>query len=242
MGLSPELHNYLTLYCSKCGDSHVIMQVCRNRYCDACGHIRRWRSRERLIQVIKGYQRRSGYMLKMLTVSMQNCSDLETGISELIASFRRMRQSKFWKQHVLGGLFVIEITGTPGSFHPHIHAFIYSKRIPWRGINDTWRRASKGGSATWIANISNNNAIYYVTKYVTKSSLSDEAADIANEALRGKRLFQRFGSFSGYDISLPLFAAACKQCGGFEWINDYDLHRLSISDGHRITAKSRMIA
>lgn len=238
MELSYELHNFLQIYCCNCGNTHVVMQVCKNRYCDHCGHVRRWRSRERLLQVIKGYRRHPGYMLKMLTVSMPNSADLETGIDQLISGFRRLRQSAFWKSHVLGGLFVIEITGQEGSWHPHIHAFIYSKRIPWHDLRDCWKRASRGGMATWIANISDKNAIYYVTKYVTKTSLSAESAQVANGLLQGRRLFQRFGSFTNFDIGKPLFAKDCADCGENIWINEYDIRYLSKSDAHRITGDS----
>ncbi len=225
MYLLPEQHNWVTIYCSTCGKSHHIMQVCKNRYCPFCGHVRRWRSRERILQVLKSHKKLSGYRLKMLTLSTSNCEDLEKGINHLIASFRRMRQSKFWKAHIVGGLFVIEIAGRPGSWHPHVHAFIYSKRIPWDGLMSVWNRASKGGRSVWIANISNNNAVFYVTKYITKSDIPAQLAEEMNTALAGKRLFQRFGSFQNVKILVSMSAKICGECGENDWISEFDLRK-----------------
>lgn len=238
MYILTEDHKFLTIYCCGCGHSHVIMQVCKDRYCPNCGHVRRWRSRARLRQVLNGYKYQPGYMLKMLTVSRQNCTDLEKGISELIASFRRLRQTKFWQAHVLGGLFVIEITGRKGSWHPHIHSFIYSKRIPWEQLRDTWTKSSKGGTATWITNISNDKALFYVTKYVTKTNIPQEDRAVASESISGRRMFQRFGTFASIVIDQRFMAKKCDKCNSETWINEYDVKHLERSDGFIVTRLS----
>jgi hypothetical protein len=220
-----EEHEFTSIYCCKCGDPHTIIKRCGYRYCPACGHITRWRVRERLHQLFKAYKHRRGYMLKMLTLSKQNCPDLKEGIDDLIRSFRRLRQTKFWLRHVDGGLLVIEIKGRPGDWHPHIHAFIYSLRIPWNGILDKWTRCSKGGRQVWIANITSDKAIYYVTKYVTKPGTSTEDIDALETAMKGRRTFQRFGSFQ--KIKLPVYYTArpCPVCGCTQYISDYELRR-----------------
>lgn len=225
MYLLPEAHKFITIYCSTCGKSHVIIQVCKNRYCPHCGHIRRWRSRERIRQVLQNHKKLSGYRLKMLTLAGKNCADLKPGLEHLVASFRRMRQSKFWRSHIVGGLFVIEITGSPGSWHPHIHAFIYSKRVPWDGLLAIWDKASSGGRSVWIANISNEKALYYVTKYVTKTGIPAILADELNDALQGKRLFQRFGNFQDVKIMLNLQGKKCTICGQDDWLTEFDINR-----------------
>jgi predicted RNA-binding Zn-ribbon protein involved in translation (DUF1610 family) len=218
-----EEHGYTTVYCAKCGEEHKIVQRCGYRYCPACGHITRWRVRERLHQLFKLYHRRRGYMLKMLTLSKQNCPDLKEGIDDLIASFRRIRQTKFWLRHVDGGLLVIEVKGRPGDWHPHIHAFIYSLRIPWQGILDRWSKASNGGQAVWITNISSDKAIYYVTKYVTKPSFGIADLDALETAMKGRRTFQRFGSF--HKVKLPTYYTAkpCPICGNTTWLTEWEI-------------------
>lgn len=161
----------------------------------------------------------------MLTLAKQNCTDLQEGIDDIIKSFRRLRQTQFWNKHVIGGLFVIEITGSPGSWHPHLHCFIYSLRIRWDDIRDYWSRCSRGGQSVWIANVSHDKAIYYVTKYVTKPGSDPEYSQLLDHAMKGRRMFQRFGEFQ--DIKLPkhLTCRPCEKCGGDLWITEYDVKR-----------------
>lgn len=228
MYLLPEQHRWVTIYCCKCGETHNIMQVCKDRYCPHCGHIRRWRSRERILQVLKQHKKASGYRLKMLTLASKNCEDLKTGLEHLVRSFRRMRQTKFWQSHILGGLFVIEITGAPGSWHPHLHVFIYAKRVPWHDLLAIWDKASGGGKSVWIVNISNEKAVYYVTKYVTKTGIIEPLAREMNDALRGKRLFQRFGTFQEVKLLGAMVGKKCSVCSCSDWISEFDLRKLSL--------------
>ena len=225
---SLEDHGFTQVFCCQCGHSHTIVKPCGHRYCPACGHINRWRVRERLHQVFKLYRHRQGYRLKMLTLAMANCKDLEEGLNDLIAGFRRMRQTKFWNRHVIGGLFVIEITGSPGSWHPHLHCFIYSFRIPWEQIRDCWSRSSKGGQSVWIANITNDLAIYYVTKYVTKPGTEPEYSWLLEKAVKGRRTFQRFGCLQKIKLPKRLSSKECENCGCSDWLTEWDFHRLHL--------------
>lgn len=220
-----EEHGFTTIYCAQCGDTHSIVKTCGRRYCPHCGHITRWRVRERLHQLFKAYRHRRGYMLKMLTLAKDNCPDLEGGINDIIASFRRLRQTKFWLSHVDGGVFVIEITGEPGNWHPHLHIFIYSTRIPWQGILDRWNKASKTGRSVWIRNVSSDQAIYYVTKYVTKPGTHDADPEYLDKVMKGRRTFQRFGSFS--QVKLPKYYTArkCDKCGCSTWLMEWEIER-----------------
>ena len=164
----------------------------------------------------------------MLTLAMQNCNDLSGGLDALIAGFRRMRQTKFWNKHVIGGLFVIEITGSPGNWHPHLHCFIYSLRIPWEQIRDCWHRSSKGGQSVWIANITNDTAIHYVTKYVTKPGTDPEYAFLLEEAMKGRRTFQRFGTFQQIKLPKRLSSRKCEHCGYSDWLTEWDFRKLAL--------------
>lgn len=228
MFLLPEQHNFTRVYCAKCGDEHIIIKPCGARFCPACGHISRWRVRERLHQLFKLMRHERGYRLKMLTLATKNCQNLEEGIDDLIASFRRLRQRKLWNQSIRGGIFVIEISGSPGSWHPHLHCFIYSLRIQWESLRDLWSSCSKGGQSVWIANISNNRAIYYVTKYVTKPGSDPEYAWTISQAMKGRRTFQRFGTFQ--KIKLPRYASGreCEVCGSNDWLTEWDLRKAGL--------------
>lgn len=236
MYLSLEEHEFTQVYCGKCGDKHVIIKPCKYRYCPACGHISRWRVRERLHQVFKLMKHDHRYRLKMLTLSRQNMPVLKEAIDELTHSFRKLRQSQLWNQSIAGGLFVLEITGSPGSWHPHLHCFIYSLRIGWQPLRDRWSKASRGGTAVWIANVSNDQAIDYVTKYVTKFNSDPESAFIVEKGMKGRRMFQRFGSFHYLKLTPYLSGKKCDKCGCTSWVTEWDLVRLGIRDGDHLRA------
>jgi hypothetical protein len=167
-------------------------------------------------------------MLKMLTLSRQNHPNLEQGLDILIQSFRRLRHSKFWKKYVDGGVMVIEITGEPGNWHPHIHCFIYSKRISWDEILKHWKKASKGGCGVYIKNVSHHGAIHYVTKYVTKANTDNEFSDIFEMAMKGRRTFQRFGSFQKIKMVKYYSHRVCENCGCNEWLTEWDINKTEI--------------
>lgn len=169
-----------------------------------------------------------GYRLKMLTLSRQNCANLKEGLDELISSFRRLRQTKLWDSHIAGGLFVIEVTGEPGNWHPHIHSFIYSLRIEWEDLLRRWSKCSKGGTGVYIKNVSNDGAVYYVTKYITKPGAEPEYSFLLEDALKGRRMFQRFGSFHRVKLPKRLTARKCEKCGECDWLTEWDFRRAGL--------------
>lgn len=162
----------------------------------------------------------------MLTLSVKNCSDLDSGIRHLISSFRRLRQRALWKRYCYGGAYVIEIKGGPGNWHPHIHAIIYSCYIPWASLRSAWFDVS-GGTAVWISDISDDRAKLYVTKYLTKFDIPAAQLDLVSASLRRYRLFNRFGEWHNILIPKHVYDTPCKQCGQLDWVIDF-----KISHGH----------
>lgn len=225
MYLPVEEHEFITVYCAYCGNTHTAIKSCGKRFCPACGHINRWRVRERMHQIFQAMKHRKGYRLKMLTLSKQNCPNLKEGINDLIASFRRLRQRSYWIRNIAGGLFVIEVTGDPGNWHPHLHVFIYSRFVRWSDLHKHWQTASKGGLGVYIKNISNDTAIYYVTKYVTKSECDSTLLELIETSMKGRRLFQRFGEFQTIPLVKSLTGRICEKCGEAQWLTEYDIRK-----------------
>lgn len=158
----------------------------------------------------------------MLTLSVANCSDLDKGIRHLVASFRRLRQRSLWKRHVFGGAFVIEIKGSIGNWHPHIHAIIHSYFIPWALLRSAWFDVSQG-TAVWISDISDDKAMAYVTKYLTKPDVPAAQLDVVSASLRRFRLFTRFGDWHSILIPKHTFDAPCRECGRVDWVIDFKI-------------------
>jgi hypothetical protein len=142
--------------------------------------------------------------------------ELKAGVKSLLAAFRRLRQSSFWKHQVSGGAAVIEVTGSKGSWHIHIHAVIYAPYIPVRRISKQWLKHS-GGSIVWISKIPISAAVAYLTKYLSKQAVADDCLVELSDALKGVRMFIPFGSFHAGLKGLKKHRCKCKHCGGENW-------------------------
>lgn len=221
---APSGHVWKVLTCAHCGHQITVLVDCKNRFCPLCSPRRSARIANRLNFLINKIQKRPEFGLKMITLSMANCGDVALGIRQLVSAFRRMRNRRLWKMYVDGGAFVIEVTGRPGNWHPHIHAIVYSRYIPWKSLHKTWSQVS-GGNAVFISACSPDAAIKYTTKYISKSVVPAHLQEQLSEALRRFRLFQRFGSW--HKVSLPsrLYDHRCEDCGRCDWLAPYQIER-----------------
>lgn len=218
-------HGWRFLFCTKCGHRIRVLVDCGHRFCPNCSRRRARRVRNRLQALIDKNEHFPKARLKMLTVSQPNCVHLDDGIKKLVAAFRRLRQRALWDRYVFGGAFVIEVKGRPGNWHPHIHAVIYSYRIPWRRLRSSWRQCS-GGTACWISNVTADKAKNYITKYMTKTDLPSALIDDVSTSLRRFRLFTRFGSWHNIVLPKMIMDTPCDSCGSSEWIVDFEIDRM----------------
>ncbi len=223
--LTSETHDYRTLFCRHCGHTIKVRVDCGHRFCPICAKRRAFRIRHRLQHLFTKIKHEPKAGVKMLTLSKANCSELNVGIKDLVASFRRLRQRALWKHYVIGGAFIIEIKGRPGNWHPHIHAVIYAYYIPWARLRSAWRQVSSG-TAVWISAVSNDRALNYVTKYITKCDVPAALLDDVSASLRRYRLFTRFGDWHSITIPKRVFDNPCEHCGDIDWILDLTIDRL----------------
>lgn len=219
------IHDWRMVYCRKCGERLRVRVQCTNRFCPDCSKRRARRIRSALNHLFQKTEKRRTARFKLITLSESNCSDLASGVNRLVAAFRRLRQRQYWKNRVYGGAFVIEVTGFPGSWHPHIHAIVYSEFIIWERLHRDWMKVS-GGRSVWITNCSLDGAKHYVTKYVTKVDTPADQVEVVSTAVRRFRLFTRFGEW--HDITLPPLeeTVCCPCCGMSDWIVDFEVERL----------------
>ncbi|MEE9552648.1 MAG: hypothetical protein V3W18_00005, partial [candidate division Zixibacteria bacterium] len=114
------------------------------------------------------------------------------------------------------GVYVIEITGKPGSWHPHVHALVEQKFLSWKTFQSRWQ-ALTGATAFHVKKIPAGAAERYITKYLTKpTGTPAEVAAIAAD-LRHVRLFQPFGSWHGLIGSWVKAPYGCPECGECVW-------------------------
>lgn len=212
-----EFHEFRQVICMKCGGVHIFPVSCGNRFCDVCSPGRRHTVRKKIDYVVSKVERKRGYMFKFLTFTIPNRSDLDVMIKDLIRSFRRLRQRALWRNKVLGGVYVVEITGRPGNWHAHIHVVIYALFMKWKLFHRLWMKVSLG-RGFYILNLNPTDAGRYITKYLTKRPEipSQVYREIAT-AIKGYRLFHPFGDWHGKTKGFVKDPFLCKKCGGDEW-------------------------
>jgi hypothetical protein len=152
------------------------------------------------------------------TFSLKNCQDLPKGIAQLQKSFRKLRSRQYWKTHVEGGAFVIEIKGRPGDWHPHIHVIVYSTYMKWDKVFSDWRKCS-GGRGCYVKQIPTAKAVSYITKYISKPDAPDIVCAEISSALRKIRLFAPIGSWHKQNSHYKKTPTPCVRCGGSSWMN-----------------------
>jgi hypothetical protein len=121
----------------------------------------------------------------------------------LVAAFRRLRQTRLWKEHVGQSLAVIEVTrnNKTEEWHPHLHVIAATPFIPWKPLRAAWNKASGGAKVIDCTVMSQTTAaIDYVTSYLGKPPSVDVMvqADLLAEwitATRGARMVIRAGKW-----------------------------------------------
>ncbi|MBA7706750.1 hypothetical protein ES703_115607 [subsurface metagenome] len=204
-------HEFVRIECICCGRFFDVPVYCGDRFCPVCSVTRRNRIRHRLEFLIENIDPPHGYRLKHLTLTIKNQQDLALMVSTLFSCFQKLRQTASWKAHVTGGAFVIEVKGCSGNWHVHIHAIIEAKYYKWAEIHKLWMQISPG-RGVYIQNIPKDEVIRYLTKYLSKNDVPDRDRDELNEALKGTRLYQPFGSWYGINLKYVKPPPQCPDC------------------------------
>jgi len=211
-------HRYSTFVCAHCGHQLRIPVRCGNRFCPVCGKRSYLRARHRMEEIIKFVSPRPGDSVKFLTLTIPSEDDPRAQLESLRKSFKRLRSLKWWKNRVRGGYHVFEMTrSNTGKWHVHLHAIIESAYLPVLELAEVWRRVSPG-QIVYIQRIPIKQAIFYVTKYVTKTSLPLADQIVASDALRSCRLYQPFGLWYHLDRQVAPYRSECPTCGHSCWV------------------------
>ncbi len=206
-----EYHKFSSVFCISCGHFFDVPVYCGSRFCTICSGKRRARVRKRIDFLRKEFKPRKGVTLKLFTLTIRSESDLKKMIKHLSDSFRKVRNTKHWKNAVFGGVFVFEIKGRPGQWHAHIHGIMESYYFDWNMLRRLWKKAS-GAQGVDIRWIPAGNAVTYITKYISKPSVPDNCLDEVNKALKGNRLFQPFGTWYAINRKFVDNRPGCPKC------------------------------
>jgi hypothetical protein len=155
---------------------------------------------------------KSGERLKLVTLTIPNAEHLSSQSLDLIRSFRRLRQRRFWRNHVSGGAFVLEVAGKPGNWHLHLHIICASTYLSHKKLSSEWSKCSPG-HIVHVTNISSDSAIRYVTKYISKTELPHDVARECSLQLKNVRLFNVFGRWHALSLLVKKILFTCPDCG-----------------------------
>lgn len=211
-----HLHQFTTLCCGHCGHSLSVPVYCGDRFCPVCSRARRARVRSRLEFLIANVKFKPGENLSHFTLTIKNAADLQEGMRLLVASFRKLRARQFWKRHVTGGAFVLEVTRAENDWHCHIHCIAAAKFLSQRVLSTVWFKCS-GANYCYVKRIPKSHAVRYLTKYLSKSEVPEDLQPQVSQELRHYRLFQPFGSWLALNSKWQKPHYNCPDCGQRSW-------------------------
>jgi len=168
---------------------------------------------------------------------------LSQQLTHLWASFRRLRNSPVWKQHVMGGIafFEVKLDRDNTYWHPHLHCLVEGHYFHHQLLKDAWFRASRGSFIVDIQICKNKaNTARYVSAYATKGwgvgclRAGDRLVELI-AALHHRRLCTTFGKWRGLSLRdpegeetwAPLMSLDCLRAladAGSEWHVDLLRH------------------
>jgi len=150
-------------------------------------------------------------VLRFVTLTLKTSpAPLGEQLDRLYKCFKQLRDLALWRKNVTGGILFLELTiGRDGGWHPHLHILASGSYLPQDALSAAWLKIT-GDSYIVDVRLVRNPAIAasYVAKYASKvvpASLTHDEPHLVEAilALRGRRTFSPFGSWTGWQLSKP---------------------------------------
>lgn len=144
----------------------IVCQTCNSRWCLPCNHARGLRIADSIREAIRHTD------VRLLTLTVRSRTDsLEAACDHLYASFLRLRKTAIWREHMGGGVAVLEVTYNDQTcrWHPHLHVLVEGRFVPQKDLSAAWHKASGDSFVLDIRLVTDpEHAGKYVAKYITK--------------------------------------------------------------------------
>lgn len=135
-----------------------------------------------------------------LTIKQLAGESLSDAIARLRGSYKTLTRRSFWREHVTGGFYAVEIgyNVKTGCWHPHMHLVVSGSYMPQAALADEWEAITGNSRIVDVRAINDpKRAGRYVAKYVLKPYMlceipSHRLAEFAR-TVAGMRLYQTFG-------------------------------------------------
>ena len=214
----------------------VMSSCCRLRWCPFCAESRKYRVQEAVKTWLPDMRRP-----KFLTLTLKHtASPLSHQIKHLYSSFQKLRKSKYFRDHIEGGVWFFQIkqSENDGLWHPHLHCLIDALFMPRQHLSDMWYRITKTSVVVDIRQVKNQaTMVDYVARYAAKpGDLKDMDIETRVElidALHGRRLVGTWGS--GRELSFR----HVKQSDANDWqrLSDFTM----VTARYRFDENARLI-
>lgn len=228
------------LYCRGCRKPHEAAEKCNRKWCPSCGPKRANERAAKMRLVFRTLKWPLQITFTVPNTENEHASPLL--LRELMASFRRLRSYKIWKENVRGGVVSVEITDKGNGLHPHLHTLVECQWLalktprPHRSddaetlatkfrcaaeeLNEVWQKATRqpGRKSLWIRRC-NIGAVDEVLKYALKSDDALKCQNAIGPVLRmldSVRTVATFGCCHGLKLPPDEYKLTC-ECGGTEW-------------------------
>jgi hypothetical protein len=145
---------------------------------------------------------------RFLTLTLQpEAVPLAQVVANLQTWFRKLRRTDFWKSHVVGGVYALELTWSraDGHAHLHLHAIIDGSYIPHALLRRTWQMITGGSKIVDIRAVHDREqTAAYISRYIAKptdlEAWTDENIQDFAAAMHGVRMLNTFGKSHNANI------------------------------------------
>ncbi len=195
-------------------------ETCKLRICPVC---RRRTQAKASARVLDFMNQHPDQKWQFQTYTLRHSTEpLPAQLDRLVKSFRKLRQRKLWRNHVITGYAVTEVTFHPAGtysptgrlrtydeWHPHLHVVARTDFIPWGPLREAWLQVTGDSDGIDCEKCeSSTHAAHYVSKYLGKPP--DEALHNnprrATEyywSLQSRRLLMPFGDTAKHQPPPP---------------------------------------
>lgn len=185
------------------GKPCLILHRCKDRMCGRC-------QKQRgivLASTIAGLVKEMNAPRFVTLTLSHKLASLSSELERLADGFRKLRKSEWWKRHVKGGIYVVQVTRNTATdrWHAHVHAIVDGVFMPQKQLSEEWSRATGGSIICDVRAVPDREKTSkYVASYVMKPAAVLTWDFIAVRefatAMKGRRLVHTFASLHGKKI------------------------------------------
>lgn len=179
---------------------------CRHRFCLPCQG-----ERGRLIAA-NITENLSAARLRFATLTVRSRPEpLSDTLTHLILSFRRLRRSPLWRDHVVGGVAILEVSYNSSlqMWHPHLHCILEGNYLPQQALSSAWMAATGDSHIVDVRAVRRlADVASYLTAYLCKSIgtqvwRNHDRLCEAIVALHGRKTLISFGTWHRLHLLEP---------------------------------------